>query len=62
MVDLNSIELFLESLRSVSTISRELLGLEKSKDISEKNWRIERQNYRGLKICFICPRNTRATY
>lgn len=36
MVDLNSIELFLGSLRSASTISRELLGLVKSKDISEK--------------------------
>ena len=36
MVDLNSIALSLESLSALSTISRELLGLVKSKDISGK--------------------------
>ena len=36
MVDASSIELFLESIKSVSTISRELLGLMKGGAASDK--------------------------
>ena len=36
MVDANSIEMFLESIKSVSTISRDLLGLVKSGAASKK--------------------------
>ena len=36
MVDASSIELFLESIKSASTISRELLGLMKSGSASDK--------------------------